>query len=320
MRKLIPQDPTHIGPYRLTHRLGTGGMGRVYLARTPSGTQVVVKVVLPSLMEESRLAEGGTDYRGRFAREAELASRVGGFYTAEVVDSDPEADPPWIAYAYIRGRSLGEALREGPIDPPSLRALAAGLAEGLQAVHGSGLIHRDLKPGNVILAEDGPRIIDFGVARPTEGSSMTATGHLFGTLPYMSPEQAEGAPLSPASDVFALGTLLAYAATGVNPFDSTSGPRVLLRLVSPPPVGLLASLPPDLRSLIAACWNHDPELRPSPGLIIERCAREGLPRTWPPRLLPPGASAPPDRLRAEGPTQPPWPPWSPNTPQGDWTP
>ncbi|GAB3724349.1 WD40 repeat domain-containing serine/threonine protein kinase [Nocardiopsis oceani] len=304
MRPLIPQDPEQIGRYRLTHRLGTGGMGQVYLARTPSGIQVVVKVVRASLLEDAELTEGGTDYRERFAREADLASRVGGFYTAEVVDCDPRADRPWIAYAYIRGLSLKEFLQlKGPFDPPSLRALAAGLGEGLQAIHGNGLIHRDLKPSNVILSEDGPRIIDFGVARPVQGSSMTGTGHVFGTLPYMSPEQAEGTPLSPASDLFALGTTLAHAATGDSPFDTSSNPRTLMRLVGPPPVHLLTALPEDLRSLISACWSHDPAQRPTPRQVVHRCTSAGLDRTWPPRdgdQNVPAALPPPTRPEPPG--------------------
>ncbi|MBR8743207.1 serine/threonine-protein kinase [Nocardiopsis sp. MG754419] len=293
MLPLTPHDPDRIGPYPVTHRLGTGGMGQVYLGRTREGARVVLKVVRSALVEDDRL--DGTDYRARFAREAELAARVGGRYTAEVVDSDPHSERPWIAYEHIPGSPLKDALTErGPLDPPSIRALATLLAEALHTIHDRDLIHRDIKPSNIILAPDGPRVIDFGIARPTEGSTMTGTGHVFGTLPYMSPEQAEGSPLSPASDMFALGTTLAQAATGACPFDGPSEPRILMRLVSPPPVEVLAGLPADLRDLIRDCWSHDPAQRPTPTEVVERCTGEGLERTWPPRH-PEGTGAVPAR-------------------------
>ncbi|SIO86389.1 serine/threonine-protein kinase [Nocardiopsis sp. JB363] len=281
---LTPYDPDRIGPYPLTHRLGTGGMGQVYLARADDGTHVVVKVVRSALVEDDRL--DGTDYRARFAREAQLASRVGGRYTAEVVDSDPHSERPWIAYEHIPGPSLKDALAErGPLDPASLRALAALLAEALHTIHTRDLIHRDIKPSNIILAPDGPRVIDFGIARPTEGSTMTGTGHVFGTLPYMSPEQAEGSALFPASDMFALGTTLAQAATGHCPFDGPSEPRILMRLISPPPLEILSGLPTDLIALIRDCWAHDPALRPTPVQVVRRCTDQALERAWPPRHL-----------------------------------
>lgn len=284
MLPLTPHDPDRIGPYELTHRLGTGGMGQVYLGRDRTGSCAVVKVVRSALVEDDRL--DGTDYRARFAREAELAARVGGRYTAEVVDSDPHSERPWIAYEHVPGPMLKDELNErGPLDTPSIRALAVLLAEALHAIHSQDLIHRDVKPSNIILAPDGPRVIDFGIARPTEGSTMTGTGHVFGTLPYMSPEQAEGSPLSPASDMFALGTTLAQAATGNCPFDGPSEPRILMNLVSPPPLEILSDLPTDLRALIRDCWAHDPELRPTPMEVVERCTAQGLERTWPPRNL-----------------------------------
>ena len=284
MLPLSPHDPDRIGPYPLTHRLGTGGMGQVYLGRADDGAHVVVKVVRSALVEDDHL--DGTDYRARFAREAELAARVGGRYTAEVVDSDPHSERPWIAYEHIPGPSLKEALAErGPLDAPSLRALAALLAEALDTIHSHDLIHRDIKPSNIILAPDGPRVIDFGIARPAEGSTMTGTGHVFGTLPYMSPEQAEGSALSPSSDMFALGTTLAQAATGHCPFDGPSEPRILMRLISPPPMEVLSDLPTDLVALIRDCWAHDPALRPTPAQVVERCADPALERVWPPRHL-----------------------------------
>ncbi|MET9794149.1 serine/threonine-protein kinase [Nocardiopsis alba] len=211
MDPLHPNDPPQVGRYRLIARLGSGGMGQVYLARTASGRKLVIKVIRSELASEA-------GFRARFAREAEAARRVGGFHTAQVVDADPAADPPWIATAHIPGLTLARAVREhGPLDPPALRILAAGLAEGLDAIHRCGLVHRDLKPANIILATDGPRIIDFGVARPMDADSMTTHGTVFGTLPYMSPEQTESSRVGPASDLFSLGTVLAFAATRQQP-------------------------------------------------------------------------------------------------------
>ncbi|MFE6306156.1 WD40 repeat domain-containing serine/threonine protein kinase [Nocardiopsis sp. NPDC057823] len=260
MKPLLPTDPPHIGRYRLNARLGVGGMGQVYLAHTVGGRPVVVKVIRPEHTND-------TDFRARFAREAEAARRVGGFHTAQVVDSDPNADPPWIATAHIPGPSLQQAVQEhGPLQLPALRALAAGLAEGLEAIHTCGLVHRDLKPANIIMANDGPRIIDFGIARPLDASGMTQTGALIGTLSYMSPEQAQGQPVGPASDVFSLGTVLAFAATGANPFAADTMAATVLRVIGPAPE--VDELPAELCPLIGSCWNHDPTQRPSPESII----------------------------------------------------
>ncbi|MFE3459371.1 protein kinase [Nocardiopsis aegyptia] len=277
MESLHPSDPSRVGSYRLTARLGSGGMGKVYLARTPSGRQVVIKVI------RSEHAEN-LEFRTRFAREAEIARRVGGFHTAQVVDADPDADPPWIATAHIPGPTLDEAVRaHGPIAPPALHVLAAGLAEGLKAVHACGLVHRDLKPGNIILTHDGPRIIDFGIARPLDASSVTAQGAVFGTLPYMSPEQTDGSHVDPPSDVFSLGTVLAYAATGTNPFSRGTMAETLLRIISPAPdPGDMAE---DMRALIADCWQHDPALRPTPEQILDRFEALDLQDAWPPPHL-----------------------------------
>ncbi|MEE2055244.1 serine/threonine-protein kinase, partial [Nocardiopsis tropica] len=250
MDPLHASDPPRIGDYRLLSRLGSGGMGQVYLARTPAGRNLVVKVIRPEFA-----AEAG--FRARFAREAEAARRVGGFHTAQVVDADPEADTPWIATAYITGPTLQEAVREGgPLEGSALRALALGLAEGLKAIHACGLVHRDLKPANIVLAEDGPRIIDFGIARPLDGDNMTTQGAVFGTLPYMSPEQTDGSRVGPASDVFSLGTVLAYAATGTSPFMGTTMAETLRRLIGPPPDP--GDIDPDIRELVRECWDHDP--------------------------------------------------------------
>ncbi|WP_306366177.1 serine/threonine-protein kinase [Nocardiopsis sp. CC223A] len=272
MDPLLPVDPEHIGRYRLTHRLGAGGMGQVYLARTPSGRRIVVKVIRPEYVKDD-------EFRTRFAREAEAARQVGGFHTAQVVDADPETAAPWIATAYIPGPSLYAAVRDdGPLRGAELRALALGLAEGLEAIHACGLVHRDLKPENIILAEDGPRIIDFGIARPLDTTHMTATGAVFGTLPYMSPEQTEGQRVGPVSDVFSLGTVLAFAATGANPFAAESMAATVRRLIGPPPP--LVGVPDDVAGLIIECWDHTPERRPALDTILRRFGAVDTAISW----------------------------------------
>ena len=194
-------------------------MGQVYLGVSPSGRRVAVKLIHP--------VHAGTEhFRERFAREIEAARRVGGFHTAPVVDADPHAETPWMVTAYIDGPSLEEAVaRHGPLPPGQVRALGAGLAEGLTAIHAHGLVHRDLKPGNVIMAGDGPRIIDFGIARAIGASTLTTAGSVVGTVAYMSPEQVRGDPVLPASDVFSLGSVLAFAATGRPRSAATPPPR-----------------------------------------------------------------------------------------------
>jgi len=213
MDALRSGDPGRVGGYRLLGRLGAGGMGQVFLGVSPGGRKVAVKLI--------HQVHGGTaEFRERFAREIEAAQRVGGFHTAPVVDADPHADPPWMVTAYIEGPSLQQAVsQDGPLPPGRLRALGAGLAEGLGAIHARGLVHRDLKPANVILADDGPRIIDFGVARAVDATTgSTSADTVMGTVAYMSPEQVRGGAAGPASDVFALGSVLAFAATGRPPF------------------------------------------------------------------------------------------------------
>ncbi|KUP96494.1 WD40 repeat domain-containing serine/threonine protein kinase [Thermobifida cellulosilytica] len=305
MEPLLPGDPEQVGPYRLVNRLGAGGMGQVFLARSPGGRPVVVKVIRPEHVSDS-------EYRVRFAREVEAARRVGGFHTAQIVDADPDADPPWMAAAYVPGPSLDQAVRQrGPLDEHALWTLAAGLAEGLTAIHSCGLVHRDFKPGNIILAADGPRIIDFGIARPTDASTMTQTGAVIGTLSYMSPEQVQGQPVGRASDIFSFGTVLAFAATGQSPFAAETLGAIVMRLISPPPE--LPQLSPDLRELIRACWAQRPDERPTAADLLARIGgRAGA--DWPPphladlvgTALPVGAAVPPP---------PPAPPPSDITPQ-----
>ena len=206
--QLQPGDPQKVGPYWLLGLLGSGGMGRVFLARSPGGRLVAVKVVRAELA-------GQAEFRNRFAREVAAAQKVSGLFTAPVVDADVDAPVPWLATAYVPGPSLAGAItRHGPLPAPSVLALAAGLAEGLAAVHAAGIVHRDLKPSNVLLADDGPRIIDFGISRAVEATALTGTGVVFGSAAFMSPEQARGHRVGPPSDVFSLGAVLTFAATG----------------------------------------------------------------------------------------------------------
>ncbi|WPW31618.1 protein kinase [Streptomyces atratus] len=264
MRELLPADPREVGPYRLLARLGAGGMGEVFLGRSPGGRTVAVKVVRQELAED-------VQFRLRFKREVEAARRVGGFYTAQVVDADTEAVPPWLVTSYIPGPSLREAVVEcGPFSSEALAALGAGLAEGLKAIHECGVVHRDLKPGNVILADDGPRVIDFGIARALDATSqLTRTGAI-GTPAYMSPEQIRGQEAGPASDVFCLAAVLAYAATGKGPFGDGPTEAVIYRVVHDEPD--LSRIPADLAPLVAAGLAKAPDERPGITEFLGRCA------------------------------------------------
>lgn len=226
-------------------------------------------------------------FRERFAREVEAARKVGGFHTALVVDADPNDDPPWMATAYIPGPSLHGAVTEhGPLGEQALRMLGAGLAEGLAAIHACGLVHRDLKPANVILASDGPRIIDFGIARTQDSGRMTETGAIVGTYAYMSPEQVNGHRATPASDVFALGAVLAFAATGRSPFDGETAAAILHRIASgPADLSGLAGLP-EQRDLVAACLAKDPADRPALADVLTRLAGSWPSGDWlPPAVM-----------------------------------
>ncbi|GAA1643979.1 hypothetical protein GCM10009733_046360 [Nonomuraea maheshkhaliensis] len=247
-------DPTQVGPYRLHARLGGGGMGQVFLGRSPGGRLVAVKVVRPELADDA-------DFRRRFASEVEAAGKVGGFYTAQVVDADTDAARPWLATAYIPGPSLHQAIEDhGPLSLEPAAVLGAGLAEGLAAVHACEMVHRDLKPANVILAEDGPRLIDFGIARALDATSHTRTSTVLGTAAFMSPEQAMAQEVGPPSDVFSLGCVLAFAATGRSPFGSGPVHAVVFRVVHADPD--LRGVPAPLAALVAACLAKDPAARP----------------------------------------------------------
>jgi WD40 repeat protein/serine/threonine protein kinase len=269
MERLKPGDPSRVGNYRLIGRLGEGGMGQVFLGLSPGGRQVAVKIIHPG-------HASGKQFRERFAREIEAARRVGGFHTASVVDADPEADPPWMVTAFIHGPSLQQAVAgSGPFSLEKLCRLGAGLAEGLAAIHACGLVHRDLKPSNVILADDGPRIIDFGIARAAEASPMTTAGMVVGTYSYMAPEQLLGEVAGPASDVFGLGCTLAFAATGRVTFGDDSIVTVVYRITKEPPDLTGVTEEHGFRQLLSECLAKNPADRPSLATILERLAETG---------------------------------------------
>ncbi len=269
MEQLKPGDPSRVGNYRLIGRLGEGGMGQVFLGLSPGGRQVAVKVIHPGYAS-------GKQFRERFAREIEAARRVGGFHTASVVDADPGADPPWMVTAFIQGPSLQQAVAEGgPFGLERVCRLGAGLAEGLAAIHACGLVHRDLKPSNVILADDGPRIIDFGISRAAEASPMTTAGMVVGTYSYMSPEQLRGEVAGPASDVFALGCTLAFAATARITFGDDSIVTVVYRITTEPPDLSGVTEEHGFRELVRDCLSKSPANRPSLATIMDRLAETG---------------------------------------------
>ncbi|WP_165869363.1 protein kinase domain-containing protein [Streptomyces barkulensis] len=270
MEPLGDGDPRWIGAYRLLGRLGAGGMGRVYLARSERGRTVAVKVVQEELARQP-------SFRERFAKEVNAARRVGGQWTAPVLDADTEAATPWVATGYIAGPSLQEVVDEdyGPLPEHSVYALAAGLIEALRAIHGAELVHRDLKPSNVLVTIDGPKVIDFGIARALDsvtGSGLTQTGAVIGSPGFMSPEQVRGERVTPAGDVFCLGAVLAYAATGRMPFGTAdSGFHALLfRIAEEEPD--LTGLSGPLRELVADCLAKDPAGRPSLAALAARVA------------------------------------------------
>nr|WSY52634.1 serine/threonine protein kinase [Streptomyces sp. NBC_00886] len=271
MQPLGDDEPTVVGPYRLLGRLGSGGMGRVYLGRSAGGRTVAVKIVHPHFALDE-------EFRARFRREVDAARRVGGAWTAPVLDADPEAAVPWVATAYAAGPSLSAAVADGgPLPTASVRALGAGLAEALTAVHELGLVHRDVKPSNVLLTLDGPLLIDFGIARATDGTaSLTSTGVSVGSPGYMAPEQILGKGAIGASDVFSLGAVLAYAATGESPFPGDSSAALLYKVVHEEPQ--LGEIGGELRELVSVCLAKDPASRPTPDEVARRLAPEGAAR------------------------------------------
>ncbi|WP_431954765.1 bifunctional serine/threonine-protein kinase/ABC transporter substrate-binding protein [Actinacidiphila sp. bgisy167] len=259
--KLTPSDPARIGGHRLLARLGAGGMGVVYLGRAESGELAAVKVILPEYADQA-------EFRARFRREVAAARRVDSPWAVPVTGADPDAAAPWLATAFVPGPSLAEAVAAcGPLPSRAVRVLGRMLARALTAVHDVGLVHRDVKPGNVLLAVDGPRLIDFGIARATEETALTSAGMIVGTPGFLAPEQARAQPASPASDVFSLGCLLSYAATGRLPFGTGAVDALLYRTVHDEPD--LDGVPDDTRTLLQRCLAKDPAARPTARQVDE---------------------------------------------------
>ncbi|MFE7298156.1 PQQ-binding-like beta-propeller repeat protein [Streptomyces sp. NPDC057579] len=296
------ERPEYAGQYRLEARLGSGGMGVVHLARSSSGLVLAVKVIHAEFAQDP-------EFRGRFRQEVAAARRVSGAFTAPVVDADPNAERPWMATLHIAGPTLSEHVkRNGPLTPAEVRRLGAGLAEALRDIHRAGVVHRDLKPSNVLLAADGPKVIDFGISRPSDSEMRTETGKLIGTPPFMAPEQFQRPrEVGPAADVFALGSVLVHAATGRGPFDSESPYLVAYQVVHDE--ADLSGVPDELAPLIESCLAKDPADRPTPDRLRQLLCTDvpmTLPATGPARgeALPetvPGARIPAQRqpVRAE---------------------
>jgi serine/threonine protein kinase len=260
-------DPQALGQYRLLRALGAGGMGRVYLGRSAQGRMVAVKLIHPQFAAEP-------EFRRRFEREVAAARQVGGQWTAPVLDADTAGEVPWVATGYVAGPPLQQVVDElyGPLPESTVWRLADGLAQALTAIHGSGLVHRDLKPSNVMVTVDGPKVIDFGIARATDSSVLTHTGGVIGSPGFMSPEQVRGERLEAASDIFSLGAVLAYAANGAGPFatEDSAVHALMYRVVSEPPeLGRLAG---PLRELVESCLAKNPGDRPTPAQIAQLAA------------------------------------------------
>ncbi|MEU2235115.1 serine/threonine-protein kinase [Streptomyces vietnamensis] len=262
-KALEADDPKTVAGYRLAARLGAGGMGKVYLSYTPGGRPVAIKLIRPEFGEDA-------EFRRRFAQEVRSAQRVQGLFTAPVIDADPDGAQPWLATAYVPGPSLADAVvSHGALPVETVLLLVAGMAEALHVIHGAGIVHRDLKPSNVLLASDGPRVIDFGIAHAADATSLTGSGVTIGTPSFMAPEQAAGRKVTAATDVFALGQVAAYAATGVPAFGEGTGHGVLYRIVHEQPD--LSAVPERLTELVTRCLAKDPEARPSLSEIISLC-------------------------------------------------
>ncbi|MEU1627743.1 protein kinase [Streptomyces sp. NPDC020096] len=252
-----------VGGYRLAARLGSGGMGRVYLSYTPGGRAVAIKVIRPEFAEDP-------EFRRRFRQEAQAAQRVQGLCTAPVIASDTGGPQPWLATAYVPGPTLAAAVAEhGPLATSTVLLLVAGIAEALQSIHGAGIVHRDLKPSNVLLASDGPRVIDFGIARAADATALTGNGIVVGTPAFMAPEQAAAGRISAATDVFALGQVTAFAALGTPVYGEGSSHAVLYRIVHEDPD--VSALPTELLPVVTRCLAKDPAQRPSLAEVIALC-------------------------------------------------
>ena len=260
MKPLQSEDPRQVGRYQLLGRLGAGGMGEVFLGQSPGGRLVAVKLIRGELAADR-------EFRVRFAREVAAARHVSGMFTAPVVDADLDAPRPWLVTAYVPGPSLAEAVdTQGPLPLSSVLTLAAGLAEGLEAIHAEGMVHRDLKPSNVLLASDGPRIIDFGISRAADATALTRANIFVGSPGYMSPEQAMGEEVGPASDIFSLGAVLTFAAVGASPFGDGTVTTLLYRVAHDRPA--TEGLPAQLRPLVERCLAKDPRMRPTPDQLL----------------------------------------------------
>ncbi|MCM9077454.1 MULTISPECIES: serine/threonine-protein kinase [Streptomyces] len=303
-------DPAVVGGYRLAAVLGAGGMGKVYLSHTPGGRPIAIKVIRPEFSEDPQ-------FRRRFQQEVRAAERVQGLYTAPVIDSDTEGARPWLATAYVPGPSLAHAVAQhGALPVRSVLLLTVGVAEALHVIHGAGIVHRDLKPANVLLASDGPRVIDFGIARAADSTALTSTGVSVGTPAFMAPEQASAGTVTPATDVFALGQIAAFTAIGASVYGDGPSHAVLYRIVHEDPD--LSALPEELRPVVTRCLSRDPADRPTLTEVIELCnaaseapLRQG--EDWLPRAV---AGFITERLRlpAPAPTPPPQPPTATSAP------
>ncbi|MGC5399176.1 protein kinase domain-containing protein [Streptomyces sp. DT20] len=321
---LTADDPATIAGYRLAAKLGAGGMGKVYLSYTPGGRPVAIKVIRPEFGEDP-------EFRRRFAQEVQSAQRVQGLFTAPVIDADTNGAQPWLATAYVPGPSLADAVvAHGALPVEAVLLLIAGMAEALHVIHGAGIVHRDLKPSNVLLAADGPRVIDFGIAYAADATSLTGSGVTIGTPSFMAPEQAAGRRVTPATDIFALGQVAAFAAAGAPAFGEGTSHGVLYRIVHEEPD--LSRVPERLMELVSRCLAKDPEARPSVAEVIELCQTANAetvlrrPEDW---LPSPVAADITVRAAAPAPAQTPPPPatppgraagYSPTTPAAPSTP
>ena len=295
--ELQPGDPERVGPYRVIRRLGSGGMGHVFLGRSAGGRPVAVKVIRADLAADP-------EFRGRFRREVEAARKVNGLYTAPLVDADLDGPTPWLATAYVPGPSLADVVAaQGPLPPASVLMLAAGLAESVTAIHAAGVVHRDLKPSTVLLADDGPRVIDFGISWAAEASMPTHTGLVVGSSGFMSPEQAEGGEVGSPSDVFSLGAVLAFAATGHGP--SGAGSMAALRYHVGHDTPALDDVSAGIRALVERCLAKDPSQRPTAKDLLAELADTDVSAGWPSRLVPrqtswpAGTASPTEEIAAE---------------------
>ncbi|GGM08787.1 MULTISPECIES: serine/threonine protein kinase [Micromonospora] len=280
-------DPARLGGYELLDRLGEGGMGSVFLARSPQGRRVAVKVVRADLSHDD-------EFRGRFRSEVNRARQVPPFCTAEVLDADPDHDPPYLVVEYVEGPSLAQFVRDqGPLGAAGVHSMAVGVATALTAIHGAGVIHRDLKPANVLLAPGGVKVIDFGIARAFEATSRhTRTNQLVGTAAYMAPERfepASGQPVGPAADVFAWGAVVGYAATGRNPFGGNSATDTAMRILTQPPD--LTGLDGPLRELVGRALAKNPADRPTARELLDGLLT-AAPSTSPAQPAPAAAVSP----------------------------